>query len=246
MKKPSGTSKTSTARILGIDIGGSGLKAAIVSANGRMLTRRLRLKTPDAPKPEELVDLLVALVAPLGSFNFIAVGFPGYVRDGMVHTAPNLGTAKWAGFALAEVLETRLGRPVRLFNDADLQGIAAVKGKGLELVCTLGTGFGTAWFRDGELLPHMELAHIPFHKGKDLDQYLGEKAREKVGNKKWNKRLAKVIAMLSTVMNYDHLYFGGGNSEHITLDLPRNISIVSNRDGLKGAAFAWFPKAAAG
>jgi len=242
MKKTSGTSKTTTARILGIDIGGSGLKAAIVNPSGRMLSRRVRMKTPEGAKPQAFIDLLAELTAPLGGFNFIAVGFPGYVRDGTVYTAPNLGTAKWAGFPLADALETRLGRPVRLFNDADLQGMAAIRGKGLELVCTLGTGYGTAWFRDGELLPHMELAHIPFHKGRDLDQYLGEKAREEAGDKKWNKRLEKVIAMLATVLNYDHLYFGGGNSERITLDLPRNISIVSNRDGLKGAAFAWFPR----
>jgi polyphosphate glucokinase len=242
MTKLSGTSNGAAARILAIDIGGSGLKAAIVNPKGRLLTPRVRQKTPQGCKPEKMVDLLADLVAPLDDYDRIAVGFPGYVRDGKVLTAPNLGTETWAGFALADALKARLGWPVRLFNDADLQGLAAMRGKGLELVCTLGTGCGTAWFRDGELMPHMELAHLTFRKGKDLDQYIGEKARKKAGDKKWNKRLEKVIAMLSTVLNYDHLYFGGGNSHRVAIDLPSNISIVPNCDGLKGAAFAWFPR----
>jgi polyphosphate glucokinase len=243
MTKLPGTSNGAAERILAIDIGGSGLKAAIVNPKGRLLTPRVRQKTPQGCKPEKLVDLLAELVAPLDDYDRVAVGFPGYVRDGKVFTAPNLGSDKWTGFGLADALKARLGWPVRLFNDADLQGLAAIRGKGLELVCTLGTGCGTAWFRDGELMPHMELAHIPFRKGKDLDQYLGEKARKKAGDKKWNKRLKKVIAVLSTVLNYDYLYVGGGNSQRVTMKLPSNISIVSNCDGLKGAAFAWFPRA---
>lgn len=238
--------KAKAQRILCFDVGGTGLKAAIIGPNGRFIVPRLRVKTPPRRTPDKIVPLLVDMARKLGRFDHVTIGFPGMVRHGHVISAPAFGTKDWHGFNLGGEMRKRLKKPVKLLNDADVQGLAVIKGKGLELVCTLGTGFGTAWFRDGELLPHMELAHIPFHKGKDLDQYLGEKAREKAGNKKWNKRLAKVIAMLSTVMNYDHLYFGGGNSEHITLDLPRNISIVSNRDGLKGAAFAWFPKAAAG
>ena len=229
-------------RILGIDVGGSGLKAAVVDPKGKMLTERVRVETPHGCKPKQMVDLLVKLVAPVGEYSRIAVGFPGYVRDGKVFTAPNLGTEAWAGFDLAKALENELKAPVRLVNDADMQGLAAIRGKGLELVCTLGTGFGTAWFRNGELLPHMELAHVPFHHGKDIDAFIGERAREKLGAKKWNKRVEKVIAVLSLVMNYDHLYFGGGNATKVSIDLPKNVSIVSNQDGLKGAAFAWFPK----
>ncbi len=244
MRKPAAKPQPSNAntRILGIDVGGSGLKAAILNPKGKMLTERVRIKTPAGCEPKQMVDLLIALVASLGAFSRIAVGFPGYVRDGKVFTAPNLGTEAWAGFDLAGALETALKAPVRLVNDADMQGLAAIQGKGLELVCTLGTGFGTAWFRDGELLPHMELAHVPFHHGKDIDAFIGEHAREKLGDKKWNKRVEKLIAVLSVVMNYDNLYFGGGNSAKVTIDLPKNVSIVPNEDGLKGAAFAWFPK----
>ncbi len=157
MQKSVGKPASSSARahILGIDVGGSGIKATIVDPKGKMLTERVRVKTPPGCKPKQMVDLLTELVSPLGAFSRIAVGFPGYVRDGKVFTAPNLDSEAWVGFDLAQALESKLKSPVRLVNDADMQGLAAIRGKGLELVCTLGTGFGTAWFRNGELLPHM-------------------------------------------------------------------------------------------
>src|SRR5437868_12678888 len=153
--------KSTVARILAIDIGGTGLKAAIVDVRGRFLTERLRIKTPRIPVPKNILPALVELAAPLKNYDHISIGFPGYVRDGVVFTAANLGTKAWKGFKLAQAVEKALGKPARLNNDADVQGLAVVRGKGLELVCTLGTGFGTSWFRDGELMPHMELAHMP-------------------------------------------------------------------------------------
>jgi polyphosphate glucokinase len=126
-----------------------------------------------------------------------------------------------------------------VLNDADVQGLAAIKGDGLELVCTLGTGFGTAWFRDGELMPHMDLAHLVVRKKDDFDLYIGDKTRRRIGRHHWNKRVAKLIAMLETVFAYDHLYFGGGNSSEVTIKLPRNVSVVSNDAGMEGGAFAW-------
>src|SRR5471032_449720 len=136
-------------RILAFDIGGTGLKAALVDAKGRFLSERLRVATPHPCPPRLMVKLLTGLVKPLEAFDCITIGFPGYVKRGVVHTAPNLGTDDWAGFALEKALGHALGKPARLINDADVQGLAAIKGKGLELVVTLGTGFGTAWFRDG-------------------------------------------------------------------------------------------------
>jgi polyphosphate glucokinase len=163
------------------------------------------------------------------------------VRDGVVFTAPNLSTRAWKGFHLARTVATKLGKPTRLNNDADVQGLAVIKGKGLELVCTLGTGFGTAWFRDGELLPHMELAHMPIHHKTDFDGYIGEAERLKIGNKAWNKRVKNLIPVLATVMNYDRLYLGGGNSRRITFKLPSNVILVSNDAGMEGGAFVWHP-----
>jgi polyphosphate glucokinase len=130
-------------------------------------------------------------------------------------------------------------KPVKLLNDADVQGLAVIKGEGLELVCTLGTGFGTAWFRDGELMPHMDLAHLTVQKQYDLDVYVGDQTRRAVGNGRWNRRVKKLIGVLEMVFNYDHLYLGGGNSKWVKFKLPRNVRIVSNDAGMEGGAFAW-------
>jgi len=229
-------------KILAIDVGGTGLKAAIVDTRGRFLTERLRIKTPKHRGPKKVVPALVELVKPLKGYDHVSIGFPGYVRDGKVFTAPNLSTKHWAGFPLARVIERKLGKPTRLNNDADVQGLAVIKGKGLELVCTLGTGFGTAWFRDGELMPHMELAHIPIHHQADFDGYIGEAERRKIGDKAWKKRVKKIIPILATVMNYDHLYLGGGNSSRLDFKLPKNVTLVSNDAGMEGSAFVWHPK----
>jgi len=238
------SASTTIRHILAIDIGATGLKLAIVGQNGKFLSARQRVKAPHHPTPSHVLAALADLARPLGAYDRISIGFPGTVRDGKVLTAPNLGTEDWAGFPLAAALQEKLGKPARLHNDADVQGLAAIKGKGLELVCTLGTGFGTAWFRDGELMPHMDLAHMTVHPKDDFDKYIGERTRLKIGHKEWNKRIEKLIAMLARVFNYDHLYFGGGNSRRIKIKLPRNVSLVSNDAGMEGSAFVWLPRTA--
>lgn len=229
-------------RILAFDIGGTGLKAAIIGPDGAFITERVRVKTPHHCPPAVMVKTLVQLVKPFKDYDHVSMGFPGYVRDGRVITAPNLGTRAWAGFDLAGAMQKKLRRPVRIVNDADMQGLAVIKGEGLELVCTLGTGFGTAWFRDGELMPHMELAHMPIHGKKDFDAYIGDHARKKIGDKEWNRRVARLLPVLATVLNYDHLYLGGGNSARIRFKLPSNVTITSNDAGMEGGAFVWIPK----
>jgi len=226
-------------RILAIDIGATGLKAAIVGPRGGFLVGRVRVRTPHPCPPRVLIAALTELVAPLGRFDCVSIGFPGYVRDGKVVTAPNLGSRLWPGFPLAAAMGKKLHKPVRLLNDADMQGLAVIKGRGLEVVATLGTGLGTAWFHHGELLPHLELAHVPFRDGEDFDAYIGDAARALIGRRRWNRRVRKVISILATVLNYDHLYLGGGNARRITFQLPKNVSIVSNTAGMAGGAFAW-------
>jgi polyphosphate glucokinase len=232
------------ARILAFDIGGTGLKAALVDGRGRFLSDRLRIKTPHPCPPKKLAALLVKLAAPLKGYDAVTIGFPGYVKRGVVHTAPNLGSKYWKDFPLEAAMAKALGKPVRLLNDADVQGLAAMRGRGLELVVTLGTGFGTAWFRDGELLPHLEFAHVPVHHSHDFDRWIGEHARKKIGHHKWAKRVKKTFEILETVFNYDHLYIGGGNANRIDFDLPAHASLVPNDDGMAGAAFAWVRRAA--
>ena len=226
-------------RILCIDVGGTGLKAAVISPGGKFLVKRVRVKTPKRRKPRDIVKALTELAAPIGRFDHVTIGFPGMIRDGKVLTAPAFGTNDWKGFHLAAAVQKRFSKPVKVLNDADVQGMAAIKGEGLELVCTLGTGFGTAWFRDGELMPHMDLAHLVMHRKDDFDNYIGDKTRRRIGNTHWNRRIKKLIGVLHTVFAYDHLYLGGGNSRCVNFKLPRNVSLVSNDAGMEGGAFAW-------
>ena len=107
------------------------------------------------------------------------------------------------------------------------------------MMITLGTGFGTAILKDGMLIPHLELAHHPVAGKKDYDQYIGEAELIKIGEKKWNKRMKRVIEILKTVFNYDRLYISGGNAKLLSFSLDNNISIVSNKDGIKGGARLW-------
>jgi polyphosphate glucokinase len=184
------------ARTLAIDIGGSGVKAAVLDARGRLIGERVRAKTPVHGPPAFLIRTIAALVAPLGEYDRVSVGFPGVVREGVVRTAPNLGSAQWRGFDLARALAHALKRPVRVVNDAEMHGFGVITGKGLELVITLGTGFGSALFRDGELMPHLELSQHPVHGGKTYDEYLGDRARKRVGTHKWNRRVHRVMGIL--------------------------------------------------
>jgi polyphosphate glucokinase len=227
-------------RILAFDIGGSFLKGAIIDARGKMLTERSKVPTPAGCTPRQMVDLLVKLAEPFPPHDHIAIGFPGVVRGDRVLTAPHWGPKAWQDFPLAKELSARLGKtPARLINDAEMQGLAVIKGKGLELVLTLGTGAGTGLFRDGQLTPHLELAHHPIHKDMTYNDYVGNAALADCGKKHWNRRVQRTIAILDSLLHYDHLYIGGGNATRINLRLPSNVSLVSNDAGIEGGAALW-------
>jgi polyphosphate glucokinase len=227
-------------RTLAIDVGASGLKAAVLDSSGRMVTERVRVQTPQPCPPRALVKALDALVVDLGPFDRVSVGFPGVVRNGIVWTAPNLGSSRaWSRFRLAAALERALGRQVRVANDADMQGLAAVMGTGIELVITLGTGCGTALFRDGELMPHLELGQHPVRGGKTYDQYVGDAARRQIGKRRWNRRVRRVIGILDTLVNYDRLHIGGGNASRLAFRLDRRTRVVSNKAGILGGVKLW-------
>jgi len=227
-------------RTLAVDIGGTGVKLALLDGKGRILGESVRVPTPMPPvAPQLLTDTIGRAVAKLGPFDRASVGFPGMVRNGCVLTAPHLGTEVWAGFDLQKTLSERWQKPVRVMNDADVQGFGAVKGRGVEMVLTLGTGAGTALFEDGRILPHLELAHHPVHGKKTYDDYVGKAALDRKGAKKWNKRVERVIDILRRLVNFDHLYIGGGNAKHITFHLPHDVTIVPNSDGLTGGIALW-------
>lgn len=230
---------TTTKKILSIDIGGSNIKATLLDATGQSLIEYQKMETPQPATPESVINVIVQLAQQFPGYDNISTGFPGYVKDGVVKTAPNLGTESWKETNLAQLLATRLGKPAKVVNDADMQGLGIVKGKGFELVITLGTGFGTAFLLNGALLPHIELGQHTASKERSYDEYIGDKAFVEIGEERWNKRMKKVLTTLKTVFNYDQLYISGGNAKKIKFKLDDNISIVSNRDGIKGGARLW-------
>ncbi len=227
-------------RTLAVDIGGTGIKLAVLDGAGQIIGKRVRQPTPSPPvAPQVLTETIAAAADGLGGFDRVSVGFPGVVREGRVLTAPNLGTELWAGFDLQTALAERCKKPVRVMNDADVQGFGAIAGKGVEMVLTLGTGAGTSIFNNGQIIPHLELAHHPLRGNKTYDEYIGNAALEKVGRAKWNKRIARVIDILQKLVNFDHLYIGGGNAKQIKFALPADVTIVPNSDGLTGGIALW-------
>jgi polyphosphate glucokinase len=225
--------------ILAIDVGGSHVKATILNPQGEWQMEYKRVSTPQKAMPADIINIINELVKGMPDYERVSVGFPGYVRNGIVYTAPNLGNLNWKNIDLGQQISNALRKPVRLVNDADQLGLGVVSGKGYEIAVTLGTGFGTAVLIDGTLLPHLELAHHPISKGRDYDEYIGERALDKEGQEKWNKRMSKVLTVLKIVFNYDQLYLGGGNTSKLTVPLADNIHIFTNKDGIKGGAKLW-------
>ena len=224
-------------RTLAVDIGGSGIKAMLLDMVGNPLSDRQRLKTPQPAKPEEVIDTILTL-AEQQAFDRVSVGFPGVVQNGVIKTAVNLHK-DWLHYDLATSLTQLLSKPVKVANDADIQGFGAISGKGVELVLTLGTGFGSALFVEGKLVPNLEMGHHPFRKKETYEEQLGRAALEKEGKKKWNERLEKAIANLDHLFNYDALYLGGGEAKNINFDLPSNAKIIPNINGLLGGIKLW-------
>ena len=223
---------------LSVDIGGSGVKMMILDAVGEPITERLRRKTPDQPTPELVLKEIVEMAKKIGHFDRVSVGFPGVVVDGITHTAVNLHD-DWAGFDLRGSLAERLAKDVRVANDADVQGLGAVEGIGVELVLTLGTGIGSALFLNGRLLPNLELGHHPFERGKTYEERLSDLELRRKGKDTWNERLQRAIPILDRVFNYRLLYLGGGNARKINFDLPANVRVVPNIAGILGGIRLW-------
>lgn len=239
-------------RTLAVDVGGSGIKAAVLDPHGSLLVDRVRTDTPYPCPPERLVATIVDLVIELPSAHRASVGFPGLVRDGRVIEVPSLSrpeydapgdphlAALWFGFDLGHSLAHVLNVPTLVVNDADMQGCAVVHGDGMEFVLTLGTGVGTALFHDGHLLPHLELSHGPFRDNQSIDTAIGNVERKKIGKKKWLKRVRDVIEIFDEMIMFDHLYVGGGNAKHLEpADVGPKGQIVPNSAGVIGGVRLW-------
>ena len=225
-------------RTLSVDIGGSGVKLMVLDSSGNPLTEKLRVETPQPASRKLVIDAILELAKMAGEFVRISVGFPGVVQNGVTNTAVNLDS-DWVGFDLATALFEFSKKPVKVVNDADMQGLAAIAGEGVELVVTLGTGFGSALFVNGKLVPNLEMGHHRFRKGDTYEEQLGRTALKKVGDEKWNKRLKKAIDSLQSLFNYDYLYIGGGEAKKIDIELPSNVKVIPNIFGLLGGIALW-------
>src|SRR5215510_638391 len=238
-KRVSGNKKAAGLKTLAFDIGGSGLKASILNERGEMVTERARVDTPKPCPPALLLEKLKELTAQLPPFDRVSVGFPGPVRKGKTLSSANLGSDTWNGYDLRRAIVKQTGKPTIVINDADMQGLGAIKGEGVEMVITLGTGVGSALFEDGRLAPHIELAHIPFRKGQTYEDQLGNRALKKVGKNEWNRRLAKAVEVFRALTNFDRLYIGGGNAGNVSIDLGADVEVVSNILGMRGGIWLW-------
>ncbi|MFC4950912.1 ROK family protein [Pseudonocardia sp. GCM10023141] len=239
-------------RTLAIDVGGSGLKATVLSPDGEMLSERERRETPYPCTPTVLLDELTALAKTQPEYDRVSVGFPGAIRNGRVREVPAFSrrgpgkdpdpklVALWTGFELEQALAERFAKPVRVANDADVQGCAVIKGTGMELVITLGTGVGCAVFFDGALLPHMELSHGRFGEGLSIEVACGDNERHEVGKEKWRERVMDALEAIEAMVLPDHLYIGGGNAKKLDPDtLGPNRTLVPNISGLLGGIALW-------
>lgn len=233
-----------------VDVGATSIKLCVLGPTGEVLGRR-SARTPRPLDPDGLVDLITARSGLLPLATRAAVGFPGVVREGIVHSAANLALSegagsspdvqlerRWAGFDLAGSLSRELGLEVRCANDADLAALACSEGTGVELTVTLGSGVGTGLVVDGRLAPHLELSELPLMGAESLDALVGEPARKLLSDEEWNQRVRTVLRLFDRVVGFDRCWLAGGNARRVRRNelgpLLSRIWIVSEPVGLLG------------
>lgn len=226
-------------RTLTIDIGGTGIKMLVLDAHGKPITERARELTPKPSTPAAVLRVIEKMIEQHRPFERVSVGFPGVVIRGTVKVAANLGTAVWAGYDLGKALRALARVPVRVLNDAELQGYGVIRGHGVEMVLTLGTGIGVALYTNGRLVPNCELGHHPWKKGQTYEQRLGDATLKRIGKRRWCRRVRQMIAELEPIFNYDTLYLGGGNARLLRFKLPENVKLFTNVDGMSGGIRMW-------
>lgn len=238
--------------VLGIDVGGSGIKGAVVdTTKGRLITPRIRFETPSPAEPTPVARTIAKVTKSFGWNGPIGVGFPGIIRDQTACSAVNLSDA-WLGMNLAKRLHRSTKCPIHAINDADAAGVAEMafgtgKGKrGTVLLLTLGTGIGSALFREGILVPNTEFGHLGFG-DTTVEGFAAASVRKSAGLnwKRWGKRLNKVLLHLDFLMSPDLFILGGGVSkryERIADQISEDLAVVPakllNEAGIIGAAYA--------
>ncbi len=253
---PPGTRLTGVA--LGIDVGGTGVKAALVDlATAELVTDRIREKTPQPSKPEAVAATIGSVVSRVLAEHDapadlpVGCGLPGVVNDGRLTTAANIDHA-WVGWPAEEGIGAAIGRPVMIINDADAAGLAEVAygaGEGVAgtlLLLTIGTGIGSALFIDGILVPNTEFGHIEL-KGRDAESRISGAARERrgIGWKAWAREFDFYLGHLELYVQPDLLILGGGISKemakfgkYLEASAPIVTARYLNTSGIIGAAYA--------
>lgn len=239
---------------LGIDIGGSGIKGALVDTeSGEMTTSRIRISTPQPATPAAVIKTMGKIVKKLGYSGPIGVGIPAIVIDGTVMSAANIDDA-WIGYPGQQAMAEATGCPVTLGNDADVAAIAEMRfgagrdHQGVVMVFTLGTGIGSAMFVKGRLVPNLELGHIYMrNRKKDAEAYASDRARQEqeLGWKRWGRRLNEYFQYMEALFSPQLIIIGGGVSkkhekflQYIETRAPVVPAQLRNRAGIIGAAVA--------
>jgi polyphosphate glucokinase len=238
---------------LGIDIGGTGIKGAIVDTlTGELVSERKKIATPKSGKPDAIVAVVVELVAQLGGIAPdmpVGVCFPAIIRNGKTMSAANISD-EWIGLEAEKLFEKALGRDIHFVNDADAAGVAEVRYgaaqgvPGLVLLTTLGTGIGSALIYNGTLVPNSELGHLEIG-GRDAERGASNSARERrrLSWKAWAKRLQRYYTHLELLFSPDLFLVGGGVSKShekflplLKLNTPIRPAELRNNAGILGAA----------
>jgi polyphosphate glucokinase len=200
-----------------------------------MATEKLREDTPGRFTPRELMTLIARLASRMPSYDRVSVGIPGIVHRNVVYSLPASKSRAFKRFELGAQLSERLGKRVRVTNDAAMHGLAAISGDGIEMVITLGTGLGTALFIDGVLSAHYQT--LP-EQDEPFSAY-GDAARKKVGRKRWEQRVRELFDKLRGITNYDRLYVGGGNAERLKREMPARVKRIDSAAGILGGHRLW-------
>lgn len=238
--------------LLGIDIGGSGIKGAIVDTNkGQFVTDRLRIPTPQPAKPEPVGEVVGEIARHFEWKGPIGCTFPAVVKNGVTLSAANVDD-EWIGADAKTIIQNHTGCPTIILNDADAAGIAemtygAGRGReGLVIILTLGTGIGSSFFMNGTLIPNTEFGHIKI-RGKDAEDRASDRVRQEKDYSwsKWGKRLSEYFQYMEFLFTPDLFIIGGGVSKkyqkffpHIDCQTELVPAQLRNRAGIVGAAMA--------
>ncbi|MGI9547590.1 MAG: polyphosphate--glucose phosphotransferase [Flavobacteriaceae bacterium] len=240
-------------KVLGIDIGGSGMKGALVnSITGELLTERFRIPTPSSRKPDEMAAVLKEIVTHFDHHGPVGCGFPTVIKHGICKSPGNLHKS-WLNVNVKELFSDSTGLPVTVINDADAAGYAVMNygiGKGVEgfvVMITIGTGLGSGAFFNGELIPNFELGQIPYKEYQKIEDWAAASAREKenLTYDKWGKRFNKFLEYVELLVSPDLIILGGGTSKYfseykhrIKVETPVVPAEFRNHAGIIGAAAA--------